>query len=142
MWLWKEKLFNRREVHFSLALFGAANFLAIWILSAEIISTVDSEYFDLSHGTADDVKSLSLSVLWAAYASVAIVLGIIKGSRWMRLAGITLLAVPVIKLFLFDIFVLELGYRVVAFMGLGGLLVAGGFLYQRHSRVIRGFLLG
>ena len=41
----------------------------------------------------------------------------------------------------FDIFALEQGYRVGAFLGLGGILVLGGFLYQRYSRAIRGFLL-
>ena len=47
----------------------------------------------------------------------------------------------VIKLFAFDIFALEPGYRVGAFLGLGGILVLAGFLYQRYSRAIRGFLL-
>ena len=142
LWRWKERLFDQREVHLIIVFLGVANFLAIWVLSAEIISSVDSEFFDVSRRVADDVKSLSLSILWAVYAAVAIVLGVIKRSRWMRLAGLALLAVPVIKLFVFDIFVLEREYRVAAFLVLGGLLVAGGFLYQRYSRVIRGFLLG
>ena len=70
-----------------------------------------------------------------------IVLGIVRRDRYVRLAGLGLLAVPVIKLFAYDAFELEQVYRVVAFIGLGALLVIGGFLYQRYSRVIRGFLL-
>ena len=110
-------------------------------LSAEIISSVDSETFDVERAIRGDVKSLSLSILWAIFAGAAIVLGILKRSRYIRLAGLAILAVPVIKLFAFDIFALEQGYRVGAFMGLGGILVLGGFLYQRYSRAIRGFLL-
>ena len=142
LWRWRERLLDDREGHLIIVFLGVANFLALWVLSAEIISSVDSEYFDISRRVADDVKSLSLSALWAVYAAVAIVLGIIRRSRWMRLAGLALLAVPVLKLFVFDIFALEREYRVAAFMGLGGILVAAGFLYQRYNRVIRGFLLG
>ncbi len=58
----------------------------------------------------------------------------------MRQAGLALLAIPVIKLFAFDVFELELEYRVAAFLGLGAMLVAGGYLYQRNTSAIRGFL--
>ncbi len=139
--LWKEKLVDVREEYLILVFLGVANFLMLWVLSAEIISSVDSETFDVERAIRGDVKSLSLSILWAIYAGAAIVLGILKRSRYIRLAGLALLAVPVIKLFAFDIFALEQGYRVGAFMGLGGILVLGGFLYQRYSRAIRGFLL-
>jgi len=84
---------------------------------------------------------LFMSALWALYAAVLIVLGMVRRSRWPRLAGLGLLAVPVAKLFLYDAFSLGQVYRVTAFIGLGVLLVIGGFLYQRHGRVIRGFLL-
>ena len=138
---WRERLIDAREEYLILIFLGVANFLALWILSAEIISSVDSETFDVERGVRGDVKSLSLSILWAVYAGAAIVIGIVKRSRYIRLAGLALLAVPVIKLFAFDIFALEQGYRVGAFMSLGGILVLGGFLYQRYSRAIRGFLL-
>ena len=139
--LWRERLIDVREEYLILAFLGVANFLMLWILSAEIISSVDSETFDVDRAIRGDVKSLSLSILWAVYAGAAIVIGIVKRSRYIRLAGLALLAVPVIKLFAFDIFALEHGYRVGAFMSLGGILVLGGFLYQRYSRAIRGFLL-
>ena len=48
---------------------------------------------------------------------------------------------PVFKLFAYDAFSLGQVYRVAAFIGLGVLLVGGGFLYQRYGRVIRGVLL-
>ena len=141
LWRWKDRLIDEREKYLILVFLGVANFLTLWILSAEIISSVDSKTFDVDRSYAGDVKSLSLSILWAVYAAAAIVLGIIRRSRLIRLAGLALLAVPVLKLFVFDVFALEQGYRVGAFMGLGGILVLGGFLYQRYSRAIRGFLL-
>ena len=138
---WRERLIDKREEVLILVFLGIANFLTLWILSAEIISSVDSKTFDVDSRIAGDVKSLSLSILWAVYAAAAIVVGIVKRSRYIRLAGLALLALPVVKLFAFDIFALEQGYRVGAFMGLGAILLLGGFLYQRYSRAIRGFLL-
>ena len=119
----------------------AANGLTLFALSAELIDAVNRGFFAMDPEIAGNVTSLSLSALWALYAAVLIVLGIVRHSRWPRLAGLGLLAVPVAKLFLYDAFSLGQVYRVTAFIGLGVLLVIGGFLYQRHGRVIRGFLL-
>ena len=119
----------------------AANGLTLFALSVEIFNTVDRGFFDIAPDIAGNVTSLSLSALWALYAAGLIVLGIVRPNRWLRLAGLGLLAVPVVKLFAYDVFSLGQVFRVTAFIGLGALLVVGGFLYQRYGRVIRGVLL-
>ena len=68
--------------------------------------------------------------------------GIALRSSQIRLAGMALLALPVAKLFVFDVFLLERGYRVAAFVTLGVLLLGTGLVYQRYSLAIRGFLFG
>ena len=141
LWRWRERLVHEREGVLMMVFMGAASFVTLWILSAEVIASVDSEFFDAKRSIAGDLKILGLSILWATYAAIGIVLGIMRRSRSMRLAGLALLAIPVLKLFVFDVFELEQGYRVGAFMGLGALLVVGGFLYQKYSRAIRGFIL-
>ncbi|MYC31478.1 MAG: DUF2339 domain-containing protein [Chloroflexi bacterium] len=125
------------------ALVVAANLLTLWALSVQVDEAV---YLwvqgpDTPNYVVRNTTSLSLSGLWTVYAAVLIVLGIWKQQRWLRLGGLVLLAIPVLKLFLYDSFELDQGYRVAAFIGLGALLLAGGFLYQRYSRAIRGFLL-
>ena len=141
LWRWRESYFDEQEKFFIPAFLVVASLLSLWLLSAEIIASVDSELFSVSRGIADNVKSLALSILWAIYAAILIVLGVGRRWRLVRLAGLGLLAVPVVKLFVFDVIQLEQGYRVAAFLSLGVILVAGGFLYQRYSRAIRGFLL-
>ena len=118
----------------------AANLLALWVISAECIAVVDSGIVDVDGRAAFYTKSLALSLAWAVYASVSLVIGIV--GRWLlfRLAGLGLLAVPILKLFLFDSLALEQGYRVAAFLSLGLILLIVGFLYQRHGGAIRGFL--
>ncbi len=138
-WRWRDDYFAPEERYFIPGFLAAANSLSLWILSIQVVMAVDQAAIDAS--IAGNVTSLSLSGLWALYAAVLIVLGIVKRWRWVRLSGLGLLAVPIVKLFVYDTFSLEQEYRVAAFIGLGALLVAGGFLYQRYSRVIREFLL-
>ena len=128
-----------KEILLPIYLLGAS-FLTLYVLSAEVIASVDSGIVDATGQTADFVKSLGLSLLWAVYAIIGLVVGIIKRWRMVRLAALALLAIPILKLFLVDSFELERGYRVAAFLSLGAILLAGGFFYQRYSTAIRGFL--
>ena len=140
-WRGKNKLFMERERLIIPVFLFASNLLTLWVLSAEVISTVDAALPDVARSIVNNLKSLSLSILWALYAVLLIVLGFARRLRWVRLVGLALLMVPVVKLFALDVFELEQGYRVAAFMSLGAILVAGGFLYQRFRGAIREFLL-
>jgi uncharacterized membrane protein len=106
--------------------FVAANFFTIWLLSAEVIN-----YFD---------TSLALTILWAVYAVILLIVGIFKQWRPVRLWALALLAVPIVKLFAYDVFTLKLLYRIIAFIVLGVLLLVSAYLYQRYSKSIRGFI--
>jgi len=117
-----------------------ANFLTVWILSAEVIATVDSDVVDMSREAEPHVKSLSLSLLWGLYASVMLIIGIVRRWQPVRLGGLALLAIPVAKLFVVDTFELDQGYRVVAYLSLGFIMLSGGLLYQRYSEAIKRFL--
>ena len=128
------------ERFFPLILLAAANFLSLYVLSVEVFEAFYFGWFALPDSIAGNVTSLALSILWAGYAAILIVLGIVRRNRWIRIAGLGLLALPVIKLFAFDAFAMEREYRVAAFIILGIMLLAGGFLYQRYRRLIRGFL--
>ena len=121
-------------------LLALANLLTLWLLSWEVVASADSDLFALSRDAGENVASLGLSLLWAVYAAVLLVLGVARRLRWVRVAGLALLALPVVKLFAYDSQTLEQEYRVIAFIALGLLLLAGGLLYQRYSRAVRGFL--
>ncbi len=119
----------------------AANAVALWMLSQEVYYYFDS--LGARNGADyEDAMHLTLTVLWALYAMAVIGAGIASGHSRVRLAGIALLAVPVAKLFVFDVFLLEMAFRVVAFITLGCLLLGMGLVYQRYSLVVRGFLFG
>ena len=123
------------------ALLVAANCVALWGLTLEAVHFFDARASRLGADTFG-AQQLSLTVLWAVYATGVIGVGIARQSSRIRLAGIALLAVPLVKLFGFDVFLLEREYRVAAFVTLGVLMLGTGLVYQRYSQAVRGFLFG
>jgi uncharacterized membrane protein len=81
---------------------------------------------------------LSLSVLWALYASLLTAAGIFKRIRGARILGILLLGVTVLKVFLLDLSELQTFYRVISFIVLGLLLLAVSYGYNRFKHFIFG----
>lgn len=141
--LWRARSQLRYEEERAWVLPGlllAANLLTLWILSWELINYVDSQPRAFG-GFAPQAKGFGLSALWAAYAIVAVVDGIVRRVRLVRLGGLALFWITIFKVFVVDSFELTQGYRVASFIILGALLLATGYLYQRYRRVIRGFLL-
>ena len=118
-----------------------AGALVLWAMSLEAIHyfAVQEEILETEQASA---MHLTLTVLWAIYGIGIIVVGFLRDESRIRLAGMGLLAVPVVKLFVFDVFLLEQIYRVAAFVTLGALLLATGLIYQRYSTELKGLLLG
>jgi hypothetical protein len=74
---------------------------------------------------------LLLSALWGVIGVGSLVAGLLRDERRLRLAGLTLLAIAVAKVFLFDLATLQSIYRVLSFIALGLLLLSAAFAYQR-----------
>jgi uncharacterized membrane protein len=60
-----------------------------------------------------------------------VVAGLVRDDRVLRRAGLGLLALTAGKVFLYDLSALDSLARVGSLMGLGVLLLAGGFAWQR-----------
>jgi uncharacterized membrane protein len=118
-----------------------AGFFSLWILTAEAFNYFDRRSLYRPEAFAlTNAKQLSITALWAFYSGIMLVVGIVRQKRAVRIGGLALLAVPVAKVFVYDVWAMDQVYRVVAFVGLGVLLLVGGYLYQRYSLAIRGFL--
>jgi len=119
----------------------AANFFTLWVLSFEVWNYFDSQIsgsIQTARTTLENAQNLSLTALWAFYAMVLLVIGIVKRWRLVRLWALGLLIVPIGKVFIYDVWALETIYRIIAFVGLGLLLLISAYLYQRYSKVIKG----
>ncbi len=74
---------------------------------------------------------VALSALWGLAGVLALIAGLRISSPLVRNAALGLLMATIAKVFLYDLSTLESIARVVSFMVLGLLLLAGAFAYQR-----------
>ena len=84
------------------------------------------------------VASTAVSVAAAAYALVLVAAGVARRSAVTRVAGIFLICLVLVKLYLYDVWLLTQFYRMVAFAVLGVLLLAMSYLYSRFRGSIQG----
>ena len=144
--LWRERKTLPKWSTPTTAFLVAANFFSLWLLSFEVWDYFGSQLLSLASRVSPaatairNAQNLSLTALWAIYAVVLLVIGIVKRWRQVRLGALILLAIPIVKVFVYDVFTLEREYRIIAFIGLGLLLIASAYLYHRYSKAIRGFL--
>lgn len=132
-WLFRWFRTGDQPRHLARPYHGAPLVIVAALLLLQTISYEVGVVFAASQ--AQDVKSLlTLSVVWAAYAGALVFAGFARSYRPIRLLGIVLLAVTVLKVFVVDMQELDRGYRVVAFVVLGVLLLAISRLYQREQR--------
>jgi uncharacterized membrane protein len=72
-----------------------------------------------------------VSIGWFMEAAVLMIIGFRQRSRFVRWQALALIGVAIVKVFLYDIQQLGLGYRIVSFIALGLLLLVVSFVYQR-----------
>jgi hypothetical protein len=104
---------------------GAATL--VYLGSVAIIDTV---------GVTDSGDSLQmgqvlLSAFWTLTGLGAVVYGLLRDVKRLRLGGLALLALAVAKVYTYDLAELDELSRVLSFVGLGLLLLVGAFAYQR-----------
>ena len=112
-----------------------ANFLTIWALSMEILNTISvlhPEGYKLA-----GVESLTLSAVWAIYGAIMLGIGLVYRFRPGRVMAMVILGIVIAKSFLYDVWFLDRLYRIIAFAGLGVLLLLTSYVYQAHRDKIR-----
>jgi len=77
------------------------------------------------------VTEFSYSAWFMLFGAILLAIGFARRSAFLRWQGLVLLAVSVGKVFLVDMSALSQGYRILSFLGLGALLLAVSFVYQR-----------
>ncbi|MGI9070519.1 MAG: DUF2339 domain-containing protein [Bryobacteraceae bacterium] len=77
--------------------------------------------------------SESVSVFLALYAVAMITSGVIRKLPADRVIGLVLIGIVVIKLYLYDVWLLTRFYRVSAFVALGILLLVASYVYSRFK---------
>ncbi len=122
----------RREVRYAQWAMAASAMLAVYLLSVGVV-----DEFQGRAGGSTSLEELgkqaqvALSVLWAVLGGAAFSIGLGRRSLELRYAGLALLGLATTKVFLFDLAALDVAYRVVSFVALGGLLLTSAYVYAR-----------
>lgn len=104
--------------------------LLLWGLTAELSRSLGS----------GDIKNFSVSALWCVYATLLVGLGIARRYAPIRLLGMVVFGLVVLKVFLFDFASLERIWRVLSFVCLGLILIGVSYLYHLYGEHIRAFV--
>ena len=127
--LWMASRFARTPESQSVA-YGAAHLVMLWALGLEVAGWAGrtSDPQDVAN-----VVSTGISILMAVYASALVVAGVVWRSALNRILGLGLFALVIVKLYLLDVWSLSRGFRITAFLALGGLLLLVSYLYSRFK---------
>jgi len=77
-------------------------------------------------------KLLASTLLLAIYGLGLLMIGIRTRTVINRVMGLILFALVIFKLYLSDVWMFDVIFKMIAFLALGGLLVAGSYLYSRY----------
>ncbi len=82
-------------------------------------------------------EQFSYSAFFMAFGALLLAIGFWRRSSFFRWQALVLLAISVAKVFLVDVSALSQGFRILSFLGLGALLLAVSFVYQRDWLSLR-----
>jgi uncharacterized membrane protein len=120
---------GRRPIAYGNTIAAGALVLALSYVTLEIRRLYHGPI--MSSGATYDVEQYTYSVAWLAFGVALLVIGILVSSQRARLASAVVIALTIAKVFLVDLSTLTGVYRALSFMGLGLVLVAIGWFYQK-----------
>jgi uncharacterized membrane protein len=120
---------GRRPAEYANTIAGAALLLALVYVTLEIRRIYHGPI--LSRAPVTGAEQYTYSIAWLVFGVVLLGVGILFNSQRARLASAVVIALTIGKAFLIDMSTLTGAYRALSFMGLGVVLVAIGWLYQR-----------
>lgn len=122
--------------------------LSYWLISVTFIIALSFELYNiyilLNAENISGMKVLSkhfgllyLSIIWAVLSSVLIYKGLKNNIPEYSKIGFALIAVTILKLYLYDVWEMDNVSRIIAFIILGIILLLSSFLFQRLKKIIK-----
>ena len=113
--------------------YSAGHVVLLWGLIMEVIDWAERS---TPPENLLSVETVAVSILLGIYAIVLISAGVGTRTAINRIAGLGLIGIVIVKLYLFDVWQLGRIYRISAFVVLGLLLMSTSFLYSRFRQLI------
>ncbi len=118
----------------------AAGTLIAFNLSAVLAGVVQINLLFVSNAQNADAaleRALATSAFLMLYGALLLAVGFWQRSAFIRWQALIVLVFTIAKTFLYDMRNLSQGYRVLSFLGLGALLMAVSFAYQKDWLALR-----
>ena len=112
--------------------FWFAGLLLLYAASLAILEGAHDLFPSTSLDSAHHGGHTAVTAFWGILALVLLYLGLTR-YRSLRVAGLALFGVSLAKIFLYDLPSLSSITRALSFIAVGGVLLLGGFFYQRLS---------
>ena len=112
-------------------LLWATSAIAIFIASIELDNVLVMAGVSL-----ENAHKVGYPVLWGAMGFTMIALGMKHKLVQLRIGGLALFALILVKLFVYDIREVPTGGKILAFISLGVLLLVISFMYQRLKKLL------
>lgn len=80
-----------------------------------------------------NMQQLAIPGVWLLYSIMLMAAGIRRRVRSLRILAMGLFGLTIIKIFIFDLSFLDTLYRIFSFIGLGLILLAVSYIYQRYK---------
>src|SRR5581483_2463979 len=110
--------------------------ILIWGLGLEVVAWAERNTASQNLRSA---ISASISVLIAVYAVILVAAGVFQRHAPTRVLGAALIGLVVLKLYLYDVWLLGQFYRMAAFAILGLLLLLMSYFYSRFRSSLEGW---
>ncbi|MBV9300815.1 MAG: DUF2339 domain-containing protein [Acidobacteriaceae bacterium] len=117
----------------ALAEYFAGHLALLFGLTLEIIGWAERS---IAPQNLLSVETFAVSILFAIYAVMLVSIGVGTRSAVNRIAGLALIGIVIVKLYLFDVWQLQRVYRISAFVALGVLLLGTSFVYSHWRQLI------
>ncbi|MBZ9995990.1 DUF2339 domain-containing protein [Mesorhizobium sp. BH1-1-4] len=121
---------GKRPKWYSAMLALVAALLAFAYATLSVRRVFKGEFIGLWSGLGQ-LETYTYSALWLAIGVALLTAGVWLKSQVLRIASAALIAIAVLKVFLFDMSELEGVLRALSFIGLGAVLIGIGLFYQR-----------
>lgn len=105
----------------------------LWVMASELLHILDLS-------GVENAYKFSISILFGAYGLLMIGIGIWKSKQYLRIAGMVLFAITLIKLIFYDLGELSTLAKTAVFLCLGASLLLSSFLYNKYQSKIDGSL--
>ena len=140
-WDWLPSILNLLQV-------SAVLFLLLLLTgeSRDFFEKQIADVAEVSRGTSQtdeittlrNLQQLALSGVWLFYSLGLMAFGIWRSFRSLRIVAFALFGLTILKIFIYDLSFLETLYRIFSFIGLGIILLAVSYAYQRYKSLIFG----